>query len=447
MASTPSVGTTFNFPMKCPQIFSFALAVSFAAKVSAAIIGTNPPAPPLTPERIAALPSAQQPAWKNYLEQSVRQMQADKNFLHAEMRGRSMNESITPPSAKSAENIPLGKSAGWYAGDDARRIADIIVSFQTPAGGWSKNLDMTKHDRAPGESFASDSHSRFPGTNDFDLAGDTSWDYVGTFDNDATTTELRFLAKAAAAETNHFAPYRTAFLRGLGYIFAAQFPNGGWPQVWPLQGDYHDNITFNDDAMINVLNLLQDVSAGTNEFSFVPENIRALAASSLKRGTACVLATQIVADARRTVWCQQHDALTLQPASARNYEMPSQASAESAKVMQFLMQQPDPDSNIVAAVDAAAAWFQKTEMHDVAFKPANNDGRHLIPAPGGGPLWARYYEIGGDRPIFGDRDKTIHDNVDEISRERRDGYSWFNDNPKRMLEHYAKWKKNLAKSA
>ena len=69
---------------------------------------------------------------------------------------------------------------------------------------------------------------------------------------------------------------------------------------------------------------------GTNDFAFVPEKTRRLAAASLQRGLACILATQIVVDGRRTVWCQQHDALTLQPVSARNYEMPSEVSSESA---------------------------------------------------------------------------------------------------------------------
>ena len=67
--------------------------------------------------------------------------------------------------------------------------------------------------------------------------------------------------------------------------------------------------------------------------------------------------------------------------------------------------------------------------------------RHLGDAPGGGRLWARYYEIGTNRPLFGDRDKTIHDNVDEISVERRNGYAWFGSDPSRALEHYAKWAK------
>ena len=67
--------------------------------------------------------------------------------------------------------------------------------------------------------------------------------------------------------------------------------------------------------------------------------------------------------------------------------------------------------------------------------------RRLVPQPGSGPTWARYYEIGTDRPIFGDRDKTIHDKLEEISRERQRGYAWYRDTPKRALEEYAVWSK------
>jgi hypothetical protein len=101
---------------------------------------------------------------------------------------------------------------------------------------------------------------------------------------------------------------------------------------------------------------------------------------------------------------------------------------------------PAPSPEIAAAVNAAAAWFEKTKIYDLAFKFDYADGRRLVPAPGNGPIWSRYYEIGTDRPVFGDRDKSIHDNVNEIPEERRNGYSWYNDTPKRRLEHYADWK-------
>ena len=72
---------------------------------------------------------------------------------------------------------------------------------------------------------------------------------IATLDNNSTTSELRFLALAGDVAPDP--RYRAAFLRGLEYLHAAQFPNGCWPQVYPLQGGYHDAATFNDDASVN----------------------------------------------------------------------------------------------------------------------------------------------------------------------------------------------------
>ena len=422
--------------MNCRRIVLVALALGFGAQTFAAVIGTNMPATPLTAGRLAALP-----AWKIYVENSARQRQADQNFLRAELKAGGLKKSSLPPKANSAKGVTLDRDPSWYGGGEARRIADNLVSFQTPAGGWSKNTDFTQHVRAPGEMFGAENGSLWLGTNDFDQPKDANWSYVGTFDNDATTTELRFLAKVIAANASNSIAWRAAFSRGLDFIFAAQFPNGGWPQVWPLQGGYHDAVTFNDDAMLHVLQFLQDVAGGQNEFAFVQPETRAKADAGWKRGLECILAAQIVNHGRRTVWGQQHDAITLQPTSARNYEMPSAASSESGTMVLFLMQLPNPGSNIVAAVHAACAWFEKTKIEGKAFRVVGSESRKLVDDPGSGPIWARYYEIGTDRPIFGDRDKTIHDDVNELSRERRTGYGWFKDTGKPVLQHYDKWAK------
>jgi PelA/Pel-15E family pectate lyase len=423
--------------MKLKLFFPAALLLAGVATGAAAVMGTNVPATPLTAERVAALP-----AWKIYFENSVRQRQADQDYLRAELRAHALKQSTPPPEAHNAKGVALDREAGWYGGAEARRIADILTSFQTPAGGWSKNTDFTQRVRAPGEMFGAENGSLFLGPGDFDRPREAAWSYVGTFDNDATTTELRFLAKVIAArragDTNR-AAWQQSFQRGLDYILAAQYPNGGWPQVWPLQGGYHDAITFNDDAMLHVIGFLRAVAGGQAEFSLVPAAARARADAGWKRGLDCILAAQVVVNGRRTVWCQQHDAITLQPASARNYEMPAATSAESGTLVLFLMQLPEPDARVVAAVHAAAAWFEKTKITGKAFQSDGSGGRKLLDAPGGTPIWARYYEIGTDRPIFGDRDKSIHDDVNEISRERREGYAWFRDTPKRVLEHYAQW--------
>src|SRR6266851_3072896 len=276
----------------------FVAVLSHALLLPAAIIGTNIPAKPLTAERIGSLPPASQPAWRKYLERSSRQMQADQAFLGKELRQHNLQKPITPPQGNDVRSIPLNRPAEWYGQADGLRIADIIFSFQTPAGGWSKNLDMSSHRRAPGEHFAPGNTSRYVGQGDFDEPLNENWHYVGTFDNDATTTQLRYLTKViAAVKSSAVQPYRKAFLHGLDYVFGAQYPNGGWPQVWPLEGGYHDAITFNDDAMINVLRLLREVAEGKQEFSFVPAKGRKLADASVRRGIECILATQIVVEA------------------------------------------------------------------------------------------------------------------------------------------------------
>lgn len=402
------------------------LALLFAPlALSAAIIGTNPEPQPLTATRLAALPATEQPVWRDYLARSAAELAADRAFYSAELKTAGLAKPLRPAKGNA---FPQKQPPAWYAGPEARRIADHTLSYQTPAGGWNKNTDFGHHARRPGESSGYENG------------------YIGTIDNGGTVTPLRFLAAvitAAAPETAATEPYRSAFLRGLDYLVTAQFPNGGWPQVYPLEGSYHDAITFNDGAFINVLTLLREVATGSGNFAFVPPAARARAAASAARGLDCILQTQIVVAGRRTVWCQQHDPLTLAPTSARAYEMPSQCSGESAGIMAFLMGLPDPSPTVVTAVHAAAAWFEKTVIKDVIFKPTGDGtGRHLIPTPGATPLWPRYSEIGSDRPLFGDRDKTIHDQIDEISKERRDGYAWFGDNPKRVLAHYAKWAKN-----
>ncbi|HEU5069264.1 MAG TPA: pectate lyase [Verrucomicrobiae bacterium] len=403
-------------------------------------IGTNVAARPVTAERIAALPAAEQPAWREYLARTRAQRRTDQLALQQELARRGLQESTRPPADKNARSLPLTRPPEWYAGAEARRLADIVLSFQTPAGGWSKNLDLSRHPRAAGESFAPDNRSRFVGTNDNDALGGVQWSYVGTIDNGATTSELRFLAKViAAAGSNAPAAYREAFTRGCGYLFAAQYPNGGWPQVWPLQGGYHDAITYNDNAMLNVMQFLQEVAAGREDYPFTSAELRQQAAASVRRAVTCLLATQVRENGRRTVWCQQHDALTLLPTAARNFEMSSLCSAESAALARLLMELPRPDAEVEAAVRGAAAWFERTQIRDQAFRTVPGQGRLLVPTPGSGPVWARFYQIGTDRPIFGDRDKTIHDDVADLSRERRDGYAWFTGNPRELLRDFAKW--------
>jgi PelA/Pel-15E family pectate lyase len=209
--------------------------------------------------------------------------------------------------------------------------------------------------------------------------------------------------------------------------------------VWPLEGGYHDAITYNDSAMIQVMDIMRRTADGKDEFAFVPQDVRIRAAASFDRGMRCILATQIVSGGKLTVWPQQDDPLTLKPESGRNYEMPAECSGESADLLLMLMDDvPHPTAQQQRSIRAAAAWLTKAAIYGQSYQRTAN-GRTLVPAPGAGPLWARYYQIDTEIPIFGDRDKSLHDSVNDLSMERRNGYSWFSAGPQRALDRYQTW--------
>lgn len=318
----------------------------------------------------------------------------------------------------------LKQPAAWYGSAEARGIADAVLLYQTPSGGWPKNHDMT----------------RPPGPHDFDHE-DVS---AATIDNDATYTQMRFLARVNAAqpETRH----REAFERGLSYLFKAQYANGGWPQFYPLLPGYYTHITFNDDAMIGVLELLRDIARGQPPYSWIAAKDRERAAAAVQRGIACILRCQIAVNGMKTVWCAQHDELTFEPVPARKYEHESLSGFESVQIIRFLMGEDHPAPEIVAAVQAAVTWFQQSKLIGlrVISVPApdlpHGADHKVVADPSAPPLWARFYEIGTNRPIFGGRDTVIRYSLAEIEPERRAGYRWYVEEPAKLLERdYPKW--------
>lgn len=368
-----------------------------------------------TGEELSKNPMPDGPAWRTYSAKSEQWRALDKAALAAEIKALGISEAKLPEHAKEFGFEPK-QADEWFKSAEGERIMNIILSFQTPSGGWSKRTDMSKNVRQKGDAFGVEEN------------------YIPTFDNNATSTQLQLLAQAYTVTKKKV--YLDAFERGMQLIVDAQYPNGGWPQNYPIVGGYHDHITYNDNLMKQLMELLYNVSTGKNEFAFTSKKLRKQTQTSFDKGLECIKKTQVVTSGELTIWGAQHDRITLASTNARKFEMTSLASQESAYLLLFLMELDNPDKQTVQAIHAGIKWFDKNKL--VGQKWSREDIK-LQQVPSAPPMWARFYEIGTNKPIFGDRDGSVHYDVSEISEERRKGYAWYGTTGNKVLNKYQTW--------
>jgi PelA/Pel-15E family pectate lyase len=319
-----------------------------------------------------------------------------------------------PPQAAVRWNAVLDQPSAWYESAGARAVADSVLAWQLETGAWPKNIDMT----AP------------------PAAGQKPGPEESTIDNGATVTQIRFVGRVYQATTEE--RYMTSARRGIEYLLRAQYPNGGWPQYFPLRKGYYSHITFNDDAMSGVMTLLTDLARGSADLPPFDDELVSRAAGAVEKGLDVILKTQVRLQspggtATRsggagplTAWGQQHDEGTLEPRPARAFEPVALASRESVGLVHVLMRIENPRPGVVEAVEAAVAWLRAVRI----------DGKDR---------WARFYEIGTNRPLFAGRDAVIRYRLEEIEQERREGYSWYGDYAATLLTRdYPAWKKRIS---
>lgn len=275
---------------------------------------------------------------------------------------------LQPPATPTAAGVYLRaaqvlEDARWLA--VARRAKDAMLAMQTDAGGFP-------HEGAP--------------------AGPRR--KQGTFDDDTTTSVLRFLIDFWK-HTND--PADRANVDRVGaFLLAAQYESGGWPQAHPPPaGGYQRCITFNDNVMVNVIRALFLLHEATGDDRYL---------DAAKRGGEAILRLQ--GGPGEEIWAQQYDPDTLEPAWARYFEPPGYSAGESRQVCELLVDlylRLD-DDRYLEALRRALGWYEANRLPD---------GR-----------WWRLTEPGTRRPVFGRRDKKIavYDRAEATT-----GYSWEGD--------------------
>ena len=254
----------------------------------------------------------------------------------------------------------------------AREVALSLAWGQRAAGGWDHRADV--------------SHRGAEASHPVRRKGRC------TFDDRISQGALDFLMEFDQLADE---PWLTESIQlAWKHLLEAQFPNGAWPQWYPLRGGYHDYYTFNDATINDCIAVLLKA----HRLYGREELLRAAL-----RGGDFIILSQI--SCGQAGWAQQysHD---LKPARARSFEPTAICSAVAARNIRTLVDLylVSRDRKYLSPVAKAAAWLDKSKL--------------------AADTWARFYEVGTNRPIYGDRDGKVYYKLDQISEERRKGYSW-----------------------
>ncbi len=346
----------------------------------------------------------------------------------------------TPPDFKLVTwNDVFKQKPLWYQTDEAARIGDQLLLYQKSNGGFEKNIDMalmlTAAERAK-------------------LAASKGDIKETTIDNKATYAQIEYLGKLITASLlkntppRNFPGYKEAYFKGLDYLLSSQYENGGFPQFFPLKKGYYTHITYNDDAMIGVLELLRDIAERAPDHQFVDEERRKKAEAAVAKGLALTLRLQVQIKGRPTIWAAQYDENTLKPANARSFEPASLSGGESVAIVRFLMGVKQPSKEVIDAIENAIAWYRSNKIvgHRLDRKASPEGWKYsLIKDPAAKPLWGRFYEMETMRPIFVGRDAIVKYDIKDLDPERAGGYAWYVSSPENLIEkEYLKWKQRIA---
>ena len=330
-----------------------------------------------------------------------------------------------------------GKGDQHYSPAQIVEIGDNLLAYQRSNGGWPTNVNPIRI--LPAEEL-----QRVLSEKD---TLDTS------FDNRNTYPQIEYLAQVY--QQTNLPRFKEAVLHGIEFVVNSQYENGGWAHSPPSTNGYRAHITFMDEVMPGVLDFLRKVDAGKAPFDFIDNEMRQHAAAVIEKGDALILALQIKIDGKPTVWAGQYDRQTLEPVQARSYELPALVSWESVAVVRYLMSIEQPSDEIIAAVENAVAWFQSAAIHGIRVEQipvepikfryyTSTYDLKVVQDKDAPVIWARFYDLQTNTPIFARRDGRRVSTLSEVDRERRTGYDWYGDWPKELLEKdYPAWKERM----
>jgi PelA/Pel-15E family pectate lyase len=264
-----------------------------------------------------------------------------------------------------------------------------------------------------------------------------------TIDDKATTREINYLVDAFSKTQNDV--YKKAAERGVTYLLMAQNAKGGWGQFYPDSSSYRKHITYNDNAMIDVMWVMKRMAEGTDSFALLDKSLAPKAQIAVVKGIECILNTQFTQQGKLTAWCAQHDRNTLLPANARAFELASLSGSETVGILEFLMKIDSPSARVKQAIRSAVTWLDSVKLVGTTTKTIADatqpSGKDVIVVQSpDAVIWSRFYELETNKPFFCGRDGVKKYSLDQIENERRVGYGWYGTWPAKLITNqYPAW--------
>lgn len=340
-------------------------------------------------------------------------------------------------------------------------------------------------------------------------------DGPSSIDNNATFLQIIYLSRLIHTYNelsdqfqdipdieDKMATIEKGFWKGIKYVLNSQTEDGGWRQYWPYSVGYFKQVTYNDNAMVQMMNILLDIvepDVSENEIcKFMAHDLdwareRLLNdpdSDLLKQGDMTItfeqieeawnkalsytLEHQIRVDYKGeeilTGWSLQYDPETGLPSGGRAFEIPSIGTTESQVIIELLQRIPAPSAEVCEAINGFNSWVDLlgvTGKRDVEVKDRTREldkDRRFIDDPDSPyTMYGRLYgldttgdyyrenygmteelEEEGFYPVFAGRDTIAHLDHNLTPVERRSGYGFLKaDFGKYTDSDYAEWEKWL----
>ncbi len=245
----------------------------------------------------------------------------------------------------------------------AEEAANALIRGQNELGGWDHKIYF---DRPKGKKVS--------------------------FDDNQTQSAISFLM-GLDQEIN--SPNLTeAVKRALDMMLKSQLDNGGWPHQYPLQGNYDDYATFNDQGINDCIRVMieADFYYGNEDFT-----------TSLRKVGRFLMISQLPPP--QAGWAQQYNEY-LQPAWARTFEPPAVCPSASLNNIHSLIDLylHTDQGEFLEPIPDAIRWLKASRM------------------PNG--KWGRFLELGTNEALYYDRGRIRVESVQELSLERSTGYGY-----------------------